>query len=57
ALTGNPARVIGLEKPSGWVLVDPAAPWTVTAETLLSVGKNTPWLGHAMQGRVLRVFN
>jgi dihydroorotase len=57
ALTGNPAAVLGLGNPTGWLLIDPAAAWTVSAETLLSTGKNTPWLGRQMQGRVLRVFN
>lgn len=57
ALTWKPAGVLGLEKNTGWLLLDPSAAWTVDAETLLSTGKNTPWFGQAMQGRVLRVFN
>ena len=57
ALTSSPAGVLGLTSPSGWLLVDPAAQWPVTAETLLSTGKNTPWLGSEMQGRVVREFN
>jgi dihydroorotase len=57
ALTENPARTLGLEKKSGWLLIDPEARWTVTAETLLSTGKNTPWHDREMQGRVIRVFN
>ncbi|HEX6592941.1 MAG TPA: dihydroorotase [Moraxellaceae bacterium] len=56
ALTQNPARTLGLEKPSGWLLVDPQEKWTVATETLLSTGKNTPWLGQEVQGRVQRVF-
>lgn len=57
ALAQNPAGVLGLEKPSGWLLIDPAALWTVSAEALVSTGKNTPWTGRELQGRVLRVFN
>lgn len=57
ALAQNPAAVLGLEKPSGWLLIDPAALWTVSAEALVSTGKNTPWTGRELQGRVLRVFN
>lgn len=57
ALAQNPAAVLGLEKPSGWLLLDPAALWTVSAEALVSTGKNTPWTGCELQGRVLRVFN
>ncbi|MDQ8036498.1 MAG: dihydroorotase [Pedobacter sp.] len=57
ALTAQPARVLGLEKNSGWLLIAPEESWTVSAETLLSTGKNTPWAGRELQGRVLRVFN
>jgi dihydroorotase len=57
ALAQNPAAVLGMAKPSGWLLIDPAAVWQVSVETLLSTGKNTPWLGQEMQGRVLRVFS
>lgn len=56
ALTQNPARTLGLEKPSGWLLINPQEKWTVATETLLSTGKNTPWLGQEVQGRVQRVF-
>jgi dihydroorotase len=57
ALTQNPARILGLAKPAGWLLINPAETWKVTAETLLSTGKNTPWLGRELQGRVLRTFD
>ena len=56
ALTVQPARVLGLGKVSGWLLIDPSEKWTANAESLLSTGKNTPWLGHELQGRVRRVF-
>lgn len=57
ALTQRPATILGLAKPSGWLLVDPAHTWLVSAESLLSTGKNSPWLGQALQGRVQRVFS
>ncbi|MGH8493216.1 MAG: dihydroorotase [Moraxellaceae bacterium] len=57
ALTVQPAGVLGLTKASGWLLIDPAEKWTVDAESLLSTGKNTPWLGRELQGRVRRVFH
>lgn len=57
ALTQKPSDVLGLEKNTGWLLIDPSALWTVNAETLLSTGKNTPWFGQQMRGRVVRVFN
>lgn len=56
ALTQSPARILGLAKPAGWLLIDPAASWTVTTESLLSTGKNTPWLGKTLQGQVVRAF-
>jgi dihydroorotase len=38
--------------PADLVIFDPAARWTVTAESLLSKGKNTPLLGTELVGRV-----
>jgi len=34
-------------------LFDPKAPWRVARETLASQGKNTPFLGLEMTGRVV----
>lgn len=56
ALANRPAAVLGLEKPSGWLLINPTRLWTVNNETLLSTGKNTPWFGQDMQGRVVSIF-
>jgi len=53
ALTTGPARVLGIELPSGdRLVVEPDHEWTVTAEGLISKGKNTPLLGRTLQGRV-----
>ena len=58
-LTSRPADVIA--KPQGRLAVgapadlcvfDPRAYWAVTRETLVSQGKNTPYLGRELQGRV-----
>jgi dihydroorotase len=38
------------------VLFDPAQPWRVQAETLFSYGKNTPYLGYELQGRVIHTL-
>lgn len=56
ALSQRPAEVLGVDGAVGWLLIDPAARWTVNAETLLSTGKNTPWQGRELEGRVQRVF-
>ncbi len=34
------------------IVFDPQAPFRVTAESLRSQGKNTPFLGHELTGRV-----
>lgn len=57
ALAVRPAAILGLEKASGWLLIDPAATWTVHDDALISTGKNTPWRGRTVQGRVQRVFD
>jgi dihydroorotase len=59
ALSSRPAGILGL--PVGHLGVgatadvcvfDPAMAWVVSAETLLSHGKNSPFLGRAVQGGV-----
>ena len=58
-ITHVPARILGVEGgslkvggPADVCIFDPQAPWTVSAETLLSLGKNSPYLGLEVQGRV-----
>jgi dihydroorotase len=58
-ITHRPAQIMGVDAgvlrvdgPADLCLFDPAAVWQVTPETLLSLGKNSPYLGHEMQGRV-----
>jgi dihydroorotase len=65
-LTSAPARLLGSEEGSagsgagqlrvGGVadlcVFDPAAAWTVTAQSLRSQGKNTPFSGYELPGRV-----
>jgi len=57
--TSGPARVLGVEAgriapgaPADLVLFDPQEKWRVTREALRSQGKNTPFLGHELTGRV-----
>lgn len=58
AVTTNPARILGVA--SGTLAIgsaadicifDPHVTWSVTAETLLSAGKNSAFLGAQMRGR------
>lgn len=58
-VTSDAARVLGvvggriaLGVPADLVVFDPTAPYHVTAEGLRSQGKNSPYLGHKLEGRV-----
>jgi dihydroorotase len=58
-ITSEPARILGVASgslapgaPADVVLFDPAAPFKVAPETLKSQGKNTPFLGYELAGRV-----
>ncbi len=54
ALTTGPAHVLGISvRDDDWIAIDPDAEWTVTAESLVSKGKNTPLLGRTLRGRVV----
>ena len=59
AVTSNPAAILGL--PAGTLqpgraadvcIVDPAASWTVSPEERASAGRNSPFNGHNLTGRV-----
>lgn len=59
ALTHQPARILGIEagslklgKPADICIFDPALTWTLTEDTLVSHGKNTPFLGRQFKGKV-----
>jgi len=59
ALTAAPARVAGLDAPrlregarADLVLVDPAARWKVEPARLRSKSRNTPFMGHDVEGRI-----
>ena len=55
----NPAKIAGItdyETIGGVVLIDPNQSWTVGKDTMLSAGKNTPFLGQVLTGKVEQVF-
>ena len=56
----NPAKIAGIESDyariGGAVLVEPNLDWQVTADTMLSNGKNTPFSNQHLQGRVVETF-
>jgi dihydroorotase len=58
-ITSEPARILGVASgqlapgaPADVVIFDPAASARVTVETLRSQGKNTPFVGYELPGRV-----
>ncbi|CAM4123625.1 dihydroorotase [Psychrobacter arenosus] len=56
----NPAKIAGIsaayEKIGGAIIVDPAYEWQVSAETMYSQGKNTPFIGQQLNGRVVETL-
>jgi dihydroorotase len=56
-----PAKVANMqerwEQEAGWVLVDPELEWTLTKESILSQGKNTPLINQTLTGKVLQTFH
>ncbi|MGB0466435.1 MAG: dihydroorotase [Pontibacterium sp.] len=62
-LTAQPAQILGLQagtlKPGSAAdicLFDPDERWTLTPEASFSKGKNTPFMGHELKGRVKQTF-
>ncbi len=62
-LTSAPAAIMGLPggtlaegAPADVTVFDPAARWTIRAAELISKGKNTPFDGRSVQGRVVRTY-
>jgi len=63
AVTHRAARVLGVRAgtleagvPADICLFDPARPWVVTPAALVSQGKNTPFQGLELTGRVVRTL-
>jgi dihydroorotase len=65
-MSAAPARILGLGESRGLiapgfradlVIVDPEAPWTVDPGAFLSRGKNSPFKGCELLGRVLMTFH
>jgi dihydroorotase len=58
-ITSDPARILGVQSgriepgaPADLVLFDPEETWRVEPASLRSQGKNTPFLGYELAGRV-----
>ena len=59
-VTLAPAKVANMvdrwSQESGWVLVDPKLEWTVSKESIISQGKNTPLINQKVCGKVIQTF-
>jgi dihydroorotase len=59
-ISQSPAEIAGIETMrqavGGWIVVDPTEPWTFDGTSIRSAGKNTPFLGAELVGRVVEVI-
>jgi dihydroorotase len=53
ACVEQPRRITGLPIEDDWILFDPDLEWTVESSSLRSRGKNSPFLGRRLRGRVV----
>ncbi|MDQ6710755.1 MAG: amidohydrolase family protein [Candidatus Dormibacteraeota bacterium] len=52
ALVTRPAEILGLGPTHDWILIDPGERWTVDPTLFASRGRNTPFAGRQLRGRV-----
>ncbi len=62
-VTFHPARILGVQagtlaegSAADVCVFDPDAEWSVQADSLVSQGKNTPFLGYPLRGRVMQTL-
>jgi dihydroorotase len=53
ACVSRPREILGQSLEDEWILIDPDAEWTVDASSFRSRGKNTPFHGRGLRGRVV----
>jgi dihydroorotase len=53
ACVSRPREIVGQSLDDEWILIDPNAEWTVDASSFRSRGKNTPYAGRRLRGRVI----
>jgi dihydroorotase len=53
ACVSRPREIVGQSLEDEWILIDPNEAWTVDASSFRSRGKNTPFQGRRLRGRVL----
>lgn len=59
-VTVAPAKVANMverwTEEAGWALLDPQLEWTVSKESIISQGKNTPLINQKVVGKVIKTF-
>jgi dihydroorotase len=53
ACVSRPREIVGQALEDEWILIDPNEEWTVDASSFKSRGKNTPFQGRRLRGRVM----
>jgi dihydroorotase len=53
ACVSRPREIVGQSLDDEWILIDPNAEWTVDPSSFRSRGKNTPFQGRRLRGRVI----
>jgi dihydroorotase len=53
ACVSRPREIVGQSLDDEWILIDPQEEWTVEASSFKSRGKNTPFQGRRLRGRVI----
>jgi len=53
ACVSRPREIVGQSLEDEWILIDPNAEWTVDPSSFRSRGKNTPFAGRRLRGRVI----
>jgi dihydroorotase len=53
ACVSRPREIVGQSLDDEWILIDPNAEWAVDASSFRSRGKNTPFAGRRLRGRVI----
>jgi dihydroorotase len=53
ACVSRPREIVGQSLEDEWILIDPNEEWTVDASSFKSRGKNTPFRGRRLRGRVI----
>jgi len=53
SLVERPRQILGISPADDWVLIDPREEWLVEPQSFESRGRNTPFAGRRLRGRVL----